>query len=222
MFNSHPIKAMAIGGAIFILLVLFGEWKNSLLLLIVFLSIAWILILLLAFKSGESTRSVTMLLGSFRRKVDHASQQRKAGVKIDDQLVLKAFDELNAEINALLQAKKVDIARLKSDVLTFLYTGTAQSVEWRPPSLRELGYLIDICKCYANDAPVLALYKFSAKESNGDGCMVATYAILSEDTALSFPPTICVRVESPHLMDSVDIDSPRSSHNSASLASLKE
>jgi hypothetical protein len=218
MFSNHSIKAIAIIGVVVILLVAFAEWERSLLILIAFLSIAWILILLFAFKGVESKRSVHMLLRMFRRKVDHASQQLKAGVKIDDQTVLKAFDELNAEIQSLLQTKKTDMARLKRDVMAFLYPVTLPNVYWRPPPLRELGYLLDICKQYSKDAPVLALYKFSAEEPIGDGDIMGTYAIISKDTALSFPLTIRIRVQSP---DSVDMDSPGSSHHPSALPRVR-
>jgi hypothetical protein len=170
---------------------------NSFLFLVSILSAAWLLIFIFAIKNMNNTPTVNALLGDFRRKVDHAHQLTKTGAKIDDQIVLRAFDELNADINRLLEKKKVELAPLKREVMTFLFPANPQSFEWRPPSLIDLGYLLYICKRYSKNAPVLAIYQLTREDPDGSGAVIGTFQIMRVDPSLAFPPAIRIRVDAP-------------------------
>jgi hypothetical protein len=147
-------------------------------------------------------------------KVDLACQLSKSDETIEDRNVLKAFDELHADIKSLLQTRKIGIGRLKRDVTKFLHPATSQNAYRQSLSLSELGYLVETCKRYSKDAPVLALYKLSGEEPNRTGALVGTYTLMRIDTSLSFPLTIRTSVRPPYLIDATEIGMLRSAHGS--------
>jgi hypothetical protein len=189
-------KSLTAFGAGLIMLVAYSEWEDSFVILLAILAIAWLLLVIYALSNVGKTPSVTTLLRTFRRKVDHARQQSNAA--LEDQLVLRAFDELDADIKSLLQRKKVRLARVNRDVMSFMYPAQSQSVHWRPPSLSELGYLLDVCKRRAKDAPVLAIYQLARENPDGTGAIAGTYEIMRKDMSSAFASTITISVATPH------------------------
>ncbi len=182
-----------LGSATFMLMLMaHTEWDHSFFMLVAIISIAWLLLLIIAFKNAVKTPSVNTLLKAFRLKVDHARQQQRNGLRLDDHIVLEAFDELEAGIKRHLEKRKVDMPRLKRDVMTFLYPAKPQGFDWRPPSLIELGYLLYVCKRYVKDAPVLAVYQLADEIPDGRNVTISTFRIMRNHSSLAFPPTITI------------------------------
>ncbi len=194
--------------AVMSIIVLFGlgmalyvglaQSKSALVVLIVFLPLAWLFVFILAVKKPGERRSALSLLKRFTHQVDLANQQLSSDPKLIDRNVLAAFDKLHGEIKSLLAQKKVRFAQLRQVILRFPYPAAPQQgTRWRPPTLSELGYVIGIGEKYSPNTPLLALYKFSGEGRNKDGLVADTFTIMAASVPLAHAALFAAKVYSP-------------------------
>jgi hypothetical protein len=176
----------------------FTQSAAAILVLIVYLPLAWLTTVALTLLNPGERRSALSMLKRFRHQVDLAKQQLSSDPHLIDDDVLAAFNKLHADIKALLAQKKIRINELKRELVRFPYPASLeQGSRWRPPTLSELGYVIGISEKVAPDAPLLALYKFSGEESNHEGSAVDTFTIMSDSVPRVHAALFSAKVHSP-------------------------
>lgn len=188
--------ALFMFGLAMVVFVAATQSKAAFIGLIAFIPLAWVAIFLLAVERPEEKRSVHSLLKIFRYQVDLAHQQLNRDPKTVDQNVLKAFDKLHTQVKVLLQKKKIRLARLRQEVMEFPYPPSPRDERWRGPSLSEMGYALGVSETFSPDSPVLALYKFSGEEQQGDGAVVDMFTIMAAGSPPS--PLFSAKLYSPN------------------------
>ena len=212
---------MVLFGVGLVLFIVFTESEAGFLILLVFLPVAWVLMVVLALNSPDKARSVQTLVKSFYRQVDKAKQQLANDPKSIDEKVQSAFDKLHAEVQSLLQSKKIKITQLKREVMRFHSPDKTPDSRWQPPSLSEMGYVLVASDVFSPDAPVLALYKFSGEERSRNGAVADTYTILKEGSSVSFSPTFKAKIQSPFPNQIVAVNRADAAHDAAVNAGPK-
>lgn len=185
-----PYKPMAAMVAAAVTLMVYSQWSNTFLLLVASISIAWVLLAVIALKNVAQPASATSLLRSFRRKLDHAHQQIGSGAKLDNQTVLDLFDELAANIDNRLEKRTISMARLKREIIKFTYPVPTQRPYWQPSSLIDLGYMLHIGERYTKGVPVFGIYQLIRKLSDEKGAVISTFENMRADTSTALPSTI--------------------------------
>lgn len=187
-----------------ILLVLLATYRGgsdtNFLLLVGFVVAAWIVVFYFVIWPDDNAYSARKLLSSFTYHVDLARQQHGTDTRILEQQVLKAFEKLHNDTEALLQKRLIRIAQLKREVMRFHIPPSphaAKSTRWRPPTLSEMGYVLAAADKYTRGEPVLALYKFSGEARSGAGQVADTYTILKEGRLSDFSGNFEAKVQSP-------------------------
>lgn len=174
-----------------------AESKTAFYVFLVYLPLAWLLILVVAAAKPVESHSVRALLNSFQYQVDRARQNLGRDTRSIDDAVQKAFDGMDQELRAQLQNKKIRMAQVKGEVLRFHDPEEPLGTRWRPPTLSEMGYVIAAADTFAPNTPLLALYKFSGEDRSRGNTVMDAYIILKEGSSDSFSGAFAAKVLSP-------------------------
>lgn len=194
--QNHVTPVLGFVALVLIPCFLFLEPASAFYVLLAVIVPAWLLILFLAARNLQDTRSVASLFRDFEYQVDRVRQNVRHEPQAVDQGVQAAFDQLHADVASLLRRRRIRMAQVKREVQRFHAPDKPLGVRWRPPTLREMGYMVAAAETYSPDTAVLALYKYSGEERNHRGAVADTYTILKEGASPAFSAAFKAKIQS--------------------------